>query len=82
MTSLLGVDLSSAKGKIPMQSRLLWLSRPLLRFLRDESGATAIEYALILALVFVVAVSAIQSFGKATQNTFNYNVSKITSTGS
>jgi pilus assembly protein Flp/PilA len=65
-----------------MLSRLLRLARPLLHFLRDEDGPTAVEYALILALIFVVCVSIIQQFGKTTQNTFNYSVSKITSTGS
>jgi len=65
-----------------MCSRLSWLAGPSLRFLRDESGATAIEYALILALIFVVCVSAIQSFGKSTQKSLNHSVSKITGAGS
>ena len=34
----------------------------ILRLARDESGATAIEYGLIVALVFLVAVSAMTSF--------------------
>ncbi len=37
---------------------------PLLRFLKDETGATAIEYAIIaggLSIVIVVAVNAIGS---------------------
>jgi pilus assembly protein Flp/PilA len=65
-----------------MQCRFSCLARPLLRFLRDEDGATAVEYALMLALIFVVAVSAIQSFGKTTRNTFQYSVDKITTKGS
>jgi pilus assembly protein Flp/PilA len=32
------------------------------RLVRDESGATAIEYGLIVALVFLTAVSAINLF--------------------
>jgi pilus assembly protein Flp/PilA len=54
----------------------------LLRFLRDDDGPTAVEYALMLALIFVVCVSAIQTFGKTTQKSFNYSVEKITGTGS
>ncbi len=34
----------------------------ILRFKRDENGATAIEYGLIVGLIFLVAVSAMTSF--------------------
>ena len=33
------------------------------RFLRDESGATAIEYGLIAALVAVVIIGAVTAVG-------------------
>ena len=33
------------------------------RFLKDESGATAIEYGLIVALIAVVIVAIISSIG-------------------
>ena len=33
------------------------------RFTKDQSGATAIEYGLILAGVFLVAVAAMTAFG-------------------
>ena len=33
------------------------------RFVRDESGATAIEYGLIAALIAVVIIGALQSIG-------------------
>ena len=33
------------------------------RFLRDESGATAIEYGLIVALIAVVIISAVTAVG-------------------
>jgi pilus assembly protein Flp/PilA len=39
------------------------MSPHLFRFLRDESGATAIEYGLIIALIAVVIVTAVQSIG-------------------
>ena len=38
----------------------------LTRFLRDEEGATAVEYAVLLALILVVMIAAITSFGGAT----------------
>jgi len=33
------------------------------RFAKDESGATAIEYGLIVALIAVVIVAMVQSIG-------------------
>jgi pilus assembly protein Flp/PilA len=47
------------------------LGKFLTRFARDESGATAIEYALILAGVFLIAVSAITAFGNNASGVFN-----------
>jgi pilus assembly protein Flp/PilA len=44
------------------------------RFLKDESGATAIEYGLIAALVAVVLVTALTAMSTSLQNTFT-NVS-------
>jgi pilus assembly protein Flp/PilA len=40
------------------------------RFLKDESGATAIEYGLIAALVAVVIVSGLQVLGPALDTAF------------
>ena len=40
--------------------------------IRDESGATAIEYALILGLITVTIVGAISSLEGAVTNLFNY----------
>ena len=33
---------------------------------RDKTGATAVEYGLILALIFLAMVGAVQSFGNET----------------
>ena len=44
------------------------------RFVRDESGATAIEYGLIAALIAVAAIGAMQGIGTKLSTTFN-NVS-------
>ena len=40
------------------------------RFLRDEDGATAIEYGLIAALIAVAAVSAMTLLGNELENVF------------
>jgi len=42
----------------------------LFRFARDESGATAIEYALIAILVAVAAVSAMTALGGKVDTAF------------
>jgi pilus assembly protein Flp/PilA len=41
---------------------------------RDEAGATAIEYGLIAALIAVAAIAAMQNVGSKLGETFN-NVS-------
>ena len=46
------------------------MSKFVQRFCKDESGATAIEYGLIAALVAVVLVSALQLLGKNLSTTF------------
>ena len=39
------------------------MSKFVTRFLKDESGATAIEYGLIAALIAVVIISAVTALG-------------------
>ena len=39
------------------------MSKFVTRFLKDESGATAIEYGLIAALISVVIVTALTTIG-------------------
>jgi pilus assembly protein Flp/PilA len=39
--------------------------------LRDEAGATAIEYGLIAALIAVAAITAMQGLGSQLSTTFN-----------
>jgi len=41
------------------------------RFLRDESGATAIEYGLIVALIAVVIITAVTTIGTNLKTGFN-----------
>ena len=44
------------------------------KMIRDTTGATAIEYGLIAALIAVAAIAAMQSVGTKLGDTFN-NVS-------
>lgn len=41
------------------------------RIMRDESGATAIEYGLIVALISIAAISAMSGLGDQLSTTFN-----------
>jgi pilus assembly protein Flp/PilA len=58
-------------GGIPMKS----LAQKVQRFLVSEDGPTAVEYAVMLALIIIVCLTAISAVGSKTSTTF-YNVSK------
>jgi pilus assembly protein Flp/PilA len=42
-----------------------------IRFCKDESGATVIEYALIAGFVSIVIVAAVQAMGTSLNTTFS-----------
>jgi pilus assembly protein Flp/PilA len=42
------------------------------RFIRDEEGVTAIEYALIASLIAVVIIAAVSAVGVDVNATFQY----------
>lgn len=46
------------------------MSKFVTSFLKDESGATAIEYGLIAALIAAVLVGALQSIGTTLKSKF------------
>jgi len=43
-------------------------------FLEDESGATAIEYGLIAALMAVASISSFTAFGSGLQSVFDSTI--------
>jgi pilus assembly protein Flp/PilA len=45
------------------------------RFLRDDSGATAIEYALIAVLISIVIIASVTGIGSNIKTLFFDNVS-------
>jgi pilus assembly protein Flp/PilA len=47
-------------------------SQSLVNFLKNEDGPTAVEYAVMLALIIVVCITAITTLGSNAQNTFSY----------
>src|SRR5206468_4080357 len=46
-------------------------------FLRREDGPTAVEYAVMLALIVVVCITAITALGTAANNTFTNVATKV-----
>lgn len=53
-----------------------WIARAA-RFLREEDGPTAVEYAVMLALIIVVCITAITTLGSNANNTFSYVGAKV-----
>ena len=47
------------------------------KFAKDESGATAIEYGLIAALIAVAAIAAMGAIGNGLNTTFNSVAEKL-----
>ncbi len=51
----------------------------MIAFVRDEDGATAIEYGLIAALVSVACIAALSALGDSLNAIFNMVSSELTS---
>jgi pilus assembly protein Flp/PilA len=53
-------------------SNMRKLGQHLVKFLKNEDGPTAVEYAVMLALIIVVCIAAITALGTNANNTFSY----------
>ena len=51
------------------------------KFLKSEDGPTAVEYAVMLALIIVVCLTAIQAIGTRANATFNNVANQLGGTG-
>ena len=49
----------------------------LVKFLKSEDGPTAVEYAVMVALIIVVAIGAVTLLGKNASSTFNNAANSI-----
>jgi len=58
------------------------LAKKVHRFLVSEDGPTAVEYAVMLALIVIVCLTAISSLGDAAKNTFEEVEASVTAAGS
>ena len=53
------------------------VTKSLVEFLKKEDGPTAVEYAVMLALIIVVCLVAITTLGQQANNTFSNVGSKL-----
>ena len=53
------------------------LSQQVIDFLRSEDGPTAVEYAVMLALIIVVCITAITALGTNANNSFSYTGTQV-----
>jgi pilus assembly protein Flp/PilA len=53
-----------------------------LKLIKNEEGATAIEYGLIAALIAVACIAALQSVGSQLTNTFSHVSSSLSTANS
>jgi pilus assembly protein Flp/PilA len=58
-------------------------TQALVSFINDESGPTAVEYAVMLALIVVVCITAVTTLGNKANSTFsNVALNTAVSSGS
>jgi pilus assembly protein Flp/PilA len=58
------------------------LTKKFMSFLKGEDGPTAVEYAVMLALIIVICLTAITTLGSNANNTFSNVAANATPAGS
>ena len=53
------------------------ITKQLVEFLKKEDGPTAVEYAVMLALIVVVCIAAITTLGSNANSTFSFVASTV-----
>lgn len=53
----------------------------LMRFFKDEQGATAVEYAIMVALIAAVIIAAVTLVGTKSRDTFQYVADSMPAAG-
>ena len=51
------------------------------KFMKSEDGPTAVEYAIMLALIVIVCLTAIQAVGTAANTAFQNVTTQMSATG-
>ena len=60
------------------EHKMINIQRKVIAFLNDENGPTAVEYAVMVALIIVVSIAAITTLGTKVSSTFFTTEKKIT----
>jgi pilus assembly protein Flp/PilA len=81
MQNLSGPNLSAAECSVAT-AKMRRMSTKCRTFLRSEDGPTAVEYAVMLALIVVVCLSAIRTVGSKASTTFTNVANSIAGTSS
>ena len=58
------------------------ITKSLVNFVKKEDGPTAVEYAVMLALIVVVCIAAITTLGSNANSTFSFVGSAVAPTAS
>ncbi len=58
------------------------LTRSALAFLKNEDGPTAVEYAVMMALIIVVCLASVTTLGTNANNTYSYVGTQVKVKGS
>ena len=62
--------MASVFGWIELPINQMNTLRTIIRFIADEDGTTAVEYAVILMLILLAVIGSVQFFGGATRDSF------------
>ena len=54
------------------------LTTRIIRFLKAEDGPTAVEYAVMIALILLVCISAVVTVGQSTAGSFEHSGKQLT----
>ena len=67
--------------QLAFEEGYLRMTKFITQFAKDESGATAIEYGLIAALIAVTIIAAVTSLGGALNDKFNTAATEVAKAG-
>jgi pilus assembly protein Flp/PilA len=62
-----------ATGSSHMRS----LTKKIVNFIKKQDGPTAVEYAVMLALIIVVCIAAITTLGSNANNSFSFTAARL-----
>lgn len=51
--------------------------RSIIKFLKEEDGPTAVEYAVLLALIVITCIGAVQTMSQATADSFDSSAAQL-----